>query len=328
MSLPPGFRFRPARDEDAATAAALANEESLARVGFPSFTDERLLRFWTAPSVDRERDVAVVASPDGGLAACLFVVGERPFVSVLAIGFVGLHFHGRGIGAAIVAENERRARRFVELAPAGRRVVVHAGALAGELRASALFTASGYSEVRRWQLMRVAFAGTPLAPSKVPGIDVRRFAPGDGRDVYETHVAAFADHWGEGMETFEDFDHYVFDDPAFDPELWLLAWDGPTLAGYVGARLESEEDPSLGHVTLLGVLAPYRRRGVGEALLRHAFRALHDRGKMGCDLHVDAESPTGATRLYERVGMTAYPRFATWEKELRPSGDVTATRAG
>jgi hypothetical protein len=34
---------------------------------------------------------------------------------------------------------------------------------------------------------------------------------------------------------------------------------------------------------------------------------------------VDAESVTGATRLYERVGMTPYPRFATWEKELRPA---------
>ena len=132
MSLPLGFRFRPAQDEDAATAAALANEESLARVGFPSFTGERLLRFWTAPSVDRERDVAVVEAPDGRVAACRFVVGEKPFVSVFAIGFVGLHFHGQGIGAAIVAENEHRARRFVDLAPVGRRVVVHAGALADE----------------------------------------------------------------------------------------------------------------------------------------------------------------------------------------------------
>jgi mycothiol synthase len=327
MSLPPGFRFRPARDEDAAVAAALANEESLARVGFPSFTDERLLRFWTAPSVDRERDVSVVEASDGRMAACLFVIGEKPFVSVFAIGVVGLPFHDQGVGAAIVAENERRARRFLELAPSGRRVVVHAGAFADEPRASALFTASGYREVRRFQLMRVIFAEPPPAPSDVPGIDMRRFAPGDERDIYETHVAAFSDHWGEGIETFEDFGHYVFDDAGFDPDLWFLAWEGETLAGYVGAWLESDEDRSLGHVTLLGVLAPYRPRGVGEALLRHALRALRERGKAGCDLHVDADSLTGATRLYERVGMSAYPRFATWEKELRSGVDVCAASA-
>jgi mycothiol synthase len=49
-----------------------------------------------------------------------------------------------------------------------------------------------------------------------------------------------------------------------------------------------------------------------------AVQALFLRGKRGCDLHVDADSLTGATRLFERVGMRAHPRFALWEKELRP----------
>ena len=319
MTLPPGFRLRPARDEDAAGAAALSREESLALVGFPSFSEERLLRFWTAPSVDREHDVAVVETPDGRLAACRFVTAEPPFVSVFAIGFVGLPFHGQGIGAAIAAENERRARRFVGLAPPGRRVVIHAGAFAGEPRSRALFTSSGYREVRQFQLMRIEFDEAPGLPARLPGIDVRRFGAADERPVHETHLAAFADHWGEETPTYEDFHHHVFAAPEFDPDLWALAWDGPTLAGYVGAVPESDEKSSLGHIMLLGVRPEYRRRGIGEALLRSAFCRLHERGKRGCDLHVDADSLTGATRLYERVGMTAYPRFTTWEKELRPA---------
>ena len=64
----------------------------------------------------------------------------------------------------------------------------------------------------------------------------------------------------------------------------------------------------------------FRGRGLGEALLRQAFRELSARGRTGCDLHVDSDSVTGATRLYERVGMRAHPRFATWEKELRAAG--------
>jgi hypothetical protein len=39
-------------------------------------------------------------------------------------------------------------------------------------------------------------------------------------------------------------------------------------------------------------------------------------------LEVDTESITGATRLYERLGMTAEPRFSQWEKELRPAASV------
>jgi hypothetical protein len=62
-----------------------------------------------------------------------------------------------------------------------------------------------------------------------------------------------------------------------------------------------------------------RRRG------RHSFRALFLRGKRGCDLLVDAESLTGATRLHDRVGMSAHPRFAIWEKELHPASQATDT---
>ena len=93
---------------------------------------------------------------------------------------------------------------------------------------------------------------------------MRGFLPGDERAVYETHIAAFSDHWGEGTETYEDFAHHVYADPAFDPALWWVAQDGDRLAGYVGARLSGDDDPELGYVGLLGVLAPYRRRGIGR----------------------------------------------------------------
>jgi hypothetical protein len=53
-----------------------------------------------------------------------------------------------------------------------------------------------------------------------------------------------------------------------------------------------------------------------EVLLRTAFGALYARGLRGADLQVDADSLTGETGPYTKVGMTAHPRFATWEKEL------------
>jgi mycothiol synthase len=64
----------------------------------------------------------------------------------------------------------------------------------------------------------------------------------------------------------------------------------------------------------------HRRRGIGEALLRTSFVQFHKRGLRGAVLEVDTESVTGATRLYERMGMTSEPRFSQWEKELRPAG--------
>jgi mycothiol synthase len=318
MELLPGFRMRPPQDDDADEVADFSNEECLAFLGVPVIDADWLRSRWTAPGVDRELDFAVVESPDGQLCGFLSVEAEPPFARVFALGIVAPAFHGRGIGAAIVTETERRARRFEALADPSARVVIHAGALADEPRASALLSSRGYREVRRFELRRVDFASEPPPPRDIEGITIRGFRPEDAGQLYEAHVEAFADHWGEGTETYEDFRHHNLDGPDYDIGLWFVAWDGTELAGYLGAQEKSREDPSRGYVALLGVRRPFRRRGVGEALLLHAFGALHARGRLGVDLHVDADSLTGATGLYAKVGMTAHPRFATWEKELRP----------
>jgi mycothiol synthase len=319
MELLPGFRTRPPRDEDAEAVAVFSNEESVAALGVPVLNADWLRARWTAPGADRELDFAVVESPGGGLCGFLSVEAEPPFTEVFALGIVAPAFHGRGLGAAIVTETERRAGRFAALAGPDARVVVHAGALADEPKVSALLASRGYREVRRYELRRVDFAGEPAAPGAVDGIEVRGFRPGEARQLYEAHVDAFADHFGEGEETYEDFRHHHLDASSYDAGLWFLAWDGNEVAGYVGAHESSREDPERGYIALLGVRRPYRRRGLGEALLLQAFGALQARGKRGADLHVDTDSLTGATRLYGRVGMTAHPRFATWEKELRPA---------
>jgi mycothiol synthase len=316
MELLPGFRMRPPQDEDADEVAAFANEECVAFLGVPIVDADWLRARWTAPGVDRDLDFAVVEAPDGELCGFLSVEAERPFTEVFALGIVAPAFHGRGLGAAIVSETERRARRFEALAAPGARMLIHAGALADEPRVSALLSSRGYREVRRFELRRVDFEGEPPLPADVEGITVRGFRPEEARQLYEAHVEAFADHWGEGEETYEDFRHHHLDSPDYDAGLWFVAWEGAEVAGYVGAQDKSREDSSRGYIALIGVRRPFRRRGLGEALLLHAFGALHARGRLGVDLHVDADSLTGATGLYAKVGMTAHPRFATWEKEL------------
>jgi ribosomal protein S18 acetylase RimI-like enzyme len=69
-------------------------------------------------------------------------------------------------------------------------------------------------------------------------------------------------------------------------------------------------------VRLLGVRRPWRRRGLGRALLLHAFGEFRRRGFSRSALGVDAESLTGANRLYERAGMHVAARFDIYEKVL------------
>lgn len=75
----------------------------------------------------------------------------------------------------------------------------------------------------------------------------------------------------------------------------------------------------IGWVRTLGVRRPWRKKGLGLALLQYSFGEFYKRGKSTIGLGVDASNPTGATRLYQRAGMYIASEFVTYEKELRAS---------
>ena len=81
-------------------------------------------------------------------------------------------------------------------------------------------------------------------------------------------------------------------------------------------RPDEVGDPGVGWIPSLGVRRPWRRRGIGLALLRHAFEEFGRRGKRAVGLGVDAESVTGAVELYERAGMHVWRRSTTYGKKL------------
>jgi ribosomal protein S18 acetylase RimI-like enzyme len=101
--------------------------------------------------------------------------------------------------------------------------------------------------------------------------------------------------------------------PDFDPTLWFIVRDGDEIAAV--ARNDPDRSGA-GFVGALGVLQPWRRRGLGLALLRHTFGEFYRRGQPRIALGVDAQNPTGATRLYERAGMHVAYEAITYGKAL------------
>jgi ribosomal protein S18 acetylase RimI-like enzyme len=297
----------------------MMNDECEALMGIRVADVDWLTGPWGDPA-SRPDDFAVVVDAGGDLAGYVMVESDPPYTEVFSIGAVGLPHHGRGLGSAIVAEAERRAERFLELAAPGERVVMHAGSLADEPGVAALLSARGYTQVRRFWLMRLDFEGAPQPPEPMPGIELRPMAPGEEASVYRCMAEAFRDHWGTGFPAEESWLYLHTSKERHDPTLWWVASDRSDVVGALTARADFAEDPRLGYVSELGVLRSYRGRGIAKALLRAVFAEFHARGHVGAALHVDSESSTGATRLYESVGMAAQPRFAEWEKELRPAG--------
>jgi ribosomal protein S18 acetylase RimI-like enzyme len=69
-------------------------------------------------------------------------------------------------------------------------------------------------------------------------------------------------------------------------------------------------------IRYLAVLRPYRRRGVGEALLHRAFAAYAGKGIDQAGRGVDLANPTRAARLYRAVGMTPKYEADIYERAL------------
>jgi mycothiol synthase len=52
----------------------------------------------------------------------------------------------------------------------------------------------------------------------------------------------------------------------------------------------------------IGVLKPYRRRGIGTRLMLHSMQSLKSSGMEEVLLYVDDMNPTNAIKLYEKLG--------------------------
>ena len=323
------YILRPATLDDLEATVAMFNASSRALIGADEFDVENYRNEWQMPGLNLETDIQVVAAPDGPIVGCIEVWDlSDPHVRVNVWGRVHPEHQGRGIGSAMVHWAEKRARQALLKAPEGTRVVMTSGVISADTAADDLFGQAGFSLIRHGWRMRIDMDAPPPAPEWPAGITVRTLVVGqDERATVQAVRDSFRDHWGYVERPFEDdlnlWTHFMNNDKDFDPSLWFLAMDGDEIAGVSLCWPKTPEDPDMGWVGTLGVLRPWRRKGLGLALLRHSFSEFYRRGKRKVGLGVDASSLTGATRLYERAGMHVYRQYNTYEKELRPGIDLS-----
>ena len=163
--------------------------------------------------------------------------------------------------------------------------------------------------------MEVSLTATPDAPRSPAGIEIRSMRAGEEPVAYDIQHEAFEDTWEPIRWSYEEWAHAYVEPSHFERALWFLAWDGPVACAVAICRRHAT-DPALGWIAVLAVRKEWRRRGIGHALLAHAFAAFAGRGLARAGLGVDSESLTGANALYEKVGMSATSRFDIYEKAL------------
>jgi mycothiol synthase len=216
--------------------------------------------------------------------------------------FVHPDAFGRGVGSAIVDWVETRSR---ELGSPEARI----GIFREDERAACLLRGRGFEPIRSFFRMVIDLEEEPPAPDWPDGFQVTPISAEEERDLHEVLEDAFADHWGHTHRPFEEWIRVR----RLEHDLCFLVRRGDELAAAAECK---REQFGMGWVDTLGTRRKYRRRGIGEALLAHAFRELYARGARRVGLGVDAENPTGATRLYERAGMRVASSADVYAKTL------------
>lgn len=322
--LPDGLTARPATLDDLDAAVALMNRVSRHESGRDRHKADDVRGEWTSPHFNMATDTLSVWNVDGAMVG---------YVELWRIPAERMRFWLRvdpahdldTLGGYLAAWAEAQGRANLGRTPDGVRVVLHAGHKAGVPGVDALFERAGFRVVRYIYRMRIDMTADPAPPAVPDGFALRPYRhPADVEQLVWVDRESFRDHWGyvdvPHAEIIDDFNHWFAEDKLMDPALTTFVVDATSgaLAGAVICRLEDTGDPDAGYVEMLAVLRPYRKRGLGNALLRWAFHTLHQRGKAAVTLYVDAASLTGALRLYERAGMRMVETNTRYEKVLRP----------
>jgi GNAT superfamily N-acetyltransferase len=311
-ALPAGYVIRSPVMDNVQGVADLIAARDIADYGSTDASAEEVQNYWAAPRFDLAQDARIIIAPDG-LIVGYEEVYPRSDERLEYDGFVHPHENGRGFGTLLLRWAEERARERVAEMQATGQVILRGNTAAVDQNAIAMFNAEGFALVRQFWRMEIEMTSPPDQPVWPASVTVRTMRRDrDERVVHATIEEAFADHWGHAPRSFEDWEQAVLQRDGFDPTLTFMAFDGNEVAGVAVNRYRD-----IAWVGQLAVRRAWRKRGVGLALLLQSFNEFYRRGDRVVGLGVDAQSLTGATRLYEKAGMHVTKRYDTYEKVIR-----------
>ena len=152
----------------------------------------------------------------------------------------------------------------------------------------------------KMQRLRRDLTAVVTKPSWPPRYYMRTFTTDDAPEVHRLLEVGYFQGGGH-VGTFEEWWPDVRDDKEFAVALCFLAInERQSIVGVAQCWTSA-------FIKDLVVLPEARRRGIGEALLVTAFWEFQRRGEKQVDLKVQTDNPTGAVRLYKKLGMREVP---------------------
>jgi mycothiol synthase len=312
---------RPITPEQVGTWAAL--QASIARADGTDeiFGADDLLEEFDDPLTDFGSGSIAVYDGDAMIGYSVLTAREsaEPAHDMRQDGGVHPDYRGRGIGSALLAWSERSAIPLHAARHPERPLWLSGSCLDTNGSAIGLFSARGYRQVRWFNLMQKDLSSA-VAEQRLPdGIEVAGLDPERSADALLVRNEAFRDHWGSTETSRERWEHFT-GLRVFRPAYSFVAYEaGEPLAMIMGQEYEvlngGTGEREL-YVPLVATKRAARGRGIASALLGLALAKARADGFTTATLNVDADSPTGAVRLYERLGFAVKETWISYRKEL------------
>jgi mycothiol synthase len=299
------FTAEPATPAHVAPTFDIVCAEANAVLGFCPYTVEDVRSWLTPPTQaravqllvrEREHDTPVqwwAALQDPGGQTVYAIVRTHPTLPVPA---------GDRLTAAAYAAlvNWTRTECVPEPGEPGE-ALIQAGAAHGNDSATRRIQAAGFTYARTLWSMSGTVPDSPPQQDE-PDQTIKIVATQDAATMHRILDEGFADHWGYEQLGLDDWLATEQAMAGHDPSLWRFAeLDGAPVSAMIMSRRAADEG-SL-YVQELATLAPYRRRGIGASLLRHAIDVARGEGFTKLDLHVDSSNSYDAPALYRRAGL-------------------------
>lgn len=332
VSLSSPYHARPASHRDIDRIWQLLSTVNIAESGTPGWGLSDMENWLTSDNIAIDEDVLVVEAGDGAIVGAEIIDCRAPYVRPYAIGGVDPAHTNHGLGHAMLTWARQRIEAGLDRAPAEAAVTMVVFTAADHEHSARTMENFGLRHTRYFLDLKLEWEEPIATPVPPEGVAIRSLDQSSEMEALaRLFDEGFRDHYGFVASPLEErvksLQHWATM-PDHQPDLWVVAESDGDLVGYIISDPANEGDDSVGYVGSLAVRPDYRGRGLGRALLLDTFHRMRSLGKRGAALGVDADSLTGATRLYESVGMEQYNRYSLWEMTVRDGEELATIELG
>jgi len=296
------------RPDDAEPLLRMQHAQQCAVLGRPDATLEDIRSQLADPDLDPRSSVAV--DDDDRVVGCSLVTaaGDEAHADLEVVVDPGAE---SGLFAALLAQ-------ALDVAVAGAHarghahVQIDAGCYRDDVASADALRREGFRQATSFHRMRRELAA-PVEVVVPQGVVVERVDDESDealRRAHRLHTATFAGHFAFVARPYDEWLAAHRARSGTGP-LWFATRDAEDV-GFLHENDMFVPDENAGYVWRVGVEPAARGTGVARALLLSSFAHMRTRGRTAALLHVDVANATGATALYESVGMRPVVVIDVW----------------